>query len=84
MQATPRLEVVKYQEHREDVTVQLALDGTLAVPFTAGKEIFYSWPSEEERHTWLERTARTLIDIYGDARHGLQLSDYEVSQRAAA
>lgn len=66
------------------VTVQLALDQKLAVPITVDKCIFYGWPTEFERHAWLERTAQTMLDIYGDARDGRVLSDQEVSQRAAA
>lgn len=78
------LEVVKYREHGADsVTVQVALDGHLAVPCTVDRSIFWGF-EDTERHEWLARTARTLLDIYGDARDGRVLSDHEVQQRAAA
>lgn len=78
------LEMVKYQEPSADmVTVQLALHGELAVTLTVERAIFWGF-SELERHKWLARSARTLLDIYGDARDGRLLSDYEVQQRAAA
>jgi hypothetical protein len=78
------LEMVKYDEiGAEYVTVQVALLNHLAVPLTVEREIFWGF-SEQERHQWLERSARTLLDIYGDARDGRVLSDYEVQQRAAA
>jgi hypothetical protein len=78
------LELVRYEEIGANyVTVQLALREHLAVPLTVEREIFWGF-SERERHEFLSRSARTLLDIYGDARDGLVLSDYEVQQRAAA
>lgn len=77
------LELVNYSERAGMVTVQLALNEKLAVPCTVEREIFWGL-DEIERHQWLERCARTLLDVYGDARDGRVLSDYEVQQRAAA
>lgn len=78
------VELVKYDDACAGmVTVQLALRGNLAVPLTVEREIFWGF-DELERHQWLERCARTLLDVYGDARDGRVLSDYEVQQRAAA
>jgi hypothetical protein len=78
------LEMVRFQEHRDSVTVQVAFEGRLAVPLTVGREAFWSWPSDADRHEWLMRSARTLLDLYGDARDSQVLSDGEVTQRAAA
>jgi hypothetical protein len=78
------LELVKYAEPCAGlVTVQLAMRGRLCVPLTVEREVFWGF-EELERHQWLERSARTLLDVYGDARDGRVLSDYEVQQRAAA
>ena len=66
------------------VTVQLALRGNLAVPLTVEREIFWGFDELPSATSWLERCARTLLDVYGDARDGRVLSDYEVQQRAAA
>jgi len=77
------LELVKYREASGDmVTVQLALNEVLSVPLTVERGIFWGF-DEIERHKWLARCARTLLDIYGDARDGRLLSDYEAQQRAA-
>jgi len=78
------LEMVRYREHgAQAVTVQLALNEHLAVPMTVEREVFWGF-DEPERHKWLARCARTLLDVYGDARDGCVLTDYEVQQRAAA
>lgn len=77
------LELVTYKDHGKDVTVQLALHGLLAVPMTVQREVFWGY-EEKQQHEWLERCARTLLDIYGDARDGRVLSDHEVQRRAAA
>ena len=80
------LEVVRYQEHPRDrsVTLQVALGGILVHPFTMPKADFLSIGGERERNEFLERSARTLLDIYGDARDGRKLSDSEVQERTAA
>jgi hypothetical protein len=78
------LELVKYGEPCAGmVTVQLAMNEKLAVPLTVEREVFWGF-EELERHEWLKRCARTLLDVYGDARDGRVLSDHEVQQRAAA
>jgi hypothetical protein len=77
--------MVQFDQHSDAITVQIALDGQLAVPFTVSPEVFWGeFPDEISRHAFLARNARTLLDIYGDARHDRRLSDQEVSQRAAA
>lgn len=77
------LEVVSYMEHPRSnaVTVQLALNGTLAHPFTVNKADLMNFPDGKERNDFFERSAQTLIDVYGDARDGRQLSDSEVQAR---
>ena len=78
------LELVKYGEPCAGmVTVQLAMNEKLAVPLTVEREVFWGF-EQLERHEWLKRCARTLLDVYGDARDGRVLSDHEVQQRAAA
>ena len=79
------LEVVNYTEHprNNSVTLQLALNGTLAHPFTVAKADLMNFPEGDERNGFYERSARTLIDVYGDARDGRQLSDSEVQARTA-
>lgn len=77
------LEMVKFTEHgqRGAVTMQLALNGVLAHPFTMNKAEFLGFPDGKERDEFLKRSARTLIDVYGDARDGRRLSDSEVQER---
>ncbi len=79
------LEVVSYTEHPRNnaVTIQLALDNTLAHPFTIDKADLMNFPEGNERTEFFERSARTLLDVYGDARDGRQLSDSEVQARTA-
>lgn len=85
LKGVPELEMVKFAEDRDgSVTVQLALREQLAVPMTVERDVFWGWPSDMTRHEWLMRCAQTLLDIYGDARNGCVLSDYEVQQKAAA
>jgi hypothetical protein len=85
LKGTQGLELVRYDECANAlVTCQLALHGKLTVPLTVERAIFWGFSDEIERHHWLERCARTLLDIYGDARDGRVLSDHEVQQRAAA
>lgn len=43
---------------------------------------FHEWPSETEQVEFLKRQAQGLLDIFGDAREGLVLSDQEVMDRA--
>ena len=78
------LEMVDFRPNQNSVTFQVALDGKLAVPATISETEFWNWPSEVERHKFLARSARTLLDIFGDAREGRVLSDSEVSARATA
>jgi hypothetical protein len=78
------LEMVDFRPHSGSVTFQVALDGKLAVPATVSEAEFWNWPSEMERHKFLARSARTLLDIFGDARDNRVLSDSEVSARASA
>lgn len=77
------LELVTFHEDRHGVTVQLALDGKLAVPATIASADFWGHESEDARHKFLARSARTLLDIFGDAREARVLSDREVLARAA-
>ncbi len=79
------LEIVSYTERpgANAVTVQLALAGILAHPFTINKGDLMKFPDDEERNQFFERSARTLIDVYGDARDGRKLSDSEVQERTA-
>lgn len=80
------LEIVSYREHPAQgaVTVQLALHGVLAHPFSVNKADLERFPDGEERQAFFERSARTLLDVYGDARDGRKLSDQEVQERTAA
>ena len=66
----------------DSVTIQLAYQDRLIVPMTVDSEAFYDWPSEAEQVQFLKRSARTLLDIYGDARDGRVLSDQEALERA--
>jgi hypothetical protein len=79
------LEVVSYTDNprADSVTLQLALNGTLVHPFTLDKADLMSFPEGQERNDFFERSARTLLDVYGDARDGRQLSDSEVQERTA-
>jgi hypothetical protein len=76
--------MVRFDEHHGHVTVQVALEGQLAVPLTVEQAAFWAWPTDAARHQWLARSARTLLDLYGDARERRVLSDTEVQQIAAA
>lgn len=76
------LECVRIERHTDSVTIQLALRNVLAVPMTVENSAFYAWPSEQEQVEWLKRQTQGLLDIYGDARDGLVLSDQEVLERA--
>jgi hypothetical protein len=76
------LECVRLERHADSVTIQLALREKLAVPMTVESQAFYGWRSEEEQIRWLKRQTQGLLDIYGDAREGLVLSDQEVLTRA--
>lgn len=80
------LEIVRFTEHpaHSAVTVQLALDGVLAHPFSVNKADLLQFPEGDERKAFFERSARTLIDVYGDARDGRKFSDQEVQERTAA
>jgi hypothetical protein len=64
------------------VTIQLALRGRLCVPMTVDVAGFREWPTEAEQVEFLKRQAQGLLDIFGDARDGLVLSDQEVLERA--
>jgi len=77
------VEVVQYTEQPRNnaVTIQLALDGQLAYPFTVGKDDLMAFETEAERTEFLRRSARTLLDVYGDSRDGRRLSDLEVQER---
>lgn len=77
--------MVRYTEHgaQQAVTLELALDGVLAHPFTVSKADYFGFPSEEEREEFFKRSARSMIDVYGDARDGRRLSDLEVQERTA-
>jgi hypothetical protein len=77
------LECVRIERHPDSVTIQLALNDRLAVPMTVGNEDFFGlWNTESDQVAWLKRSARTLLDIYGDARDGRVLSDQEALERA--
>jgi hypothetical protein len=76
------MEVLRQGRGDGHITVQLALNGTLTVPLTVGDEVFWGFP-EAQRIEWLKRSARTMLDIYGDARDGRVLSDSEVLERTA-
>lgn len=79
----PSLEIVRYQERHGYITFQLALRGELAVDFTVDKPSFCEM-SEIEKVQFLERSAQSMIDIFGDARDGRILSDGEVQARSRA
>lgn len=64
------------------VTIQLAVNGKLAVPITVEDSDFFDYPSEAEQAAFLKRSAESMIRIYGDARDGRTLSDQEVLDRA--
>jgi hypothetical protein len=54
-------------DQSEWMVAQLAVDNTLAVPFSVGKPEIEHF-SEIELAQFLERQARSLIERYGDAR----------------
>lgn len=78
------LECVRMTRHPDSVTIQLAFQNKLAVPMTVENEAFFGWPTLADQIAWMKRQARALLEIYGDARDGLVLSDQEVLQRANA
>ena len=84
MSSESGLEIVHFTDRRGMVTVQVALHEKLAVPMTVSQQDFWAWPNDDERHEWLKRCARTLLDIFGDARDSRVLSDFEVQERASA
>lgn len=79
------LELISCRESRNgsSVTLQVAVGGVLAHPFSLGKDDFLNFPEGKVRDEFLQRSARTLIDVYGDARDGRRLSDSEVQERTA-
>ena len=73
------LEIVRCSDHGDFVTVQVALDGRLAVPMTVDRATWKgTFATDTLREQWLARSARTLLDIYGDAREDRRLSDRQV------
>lgn len=68
------------------ITLRLALGGQLAHDFSATSTDFWERERENPRVwiEWLKRSARSMLDIYGNARDGRVLPDSEAQRRAQA
>lgn len=61
-------EVLSVREQGEWMSVEVAVDGNLAIPFDVHKSDWRNYPDEDSRRAMLERQALGLLDTYGDAR----------------
>ena len=66
----PQVELLCYgRKQGEWHHVELALEGTLCVPFDVHASDWDSFHDDESRIRFLARQAQGLIDTYGDARY---------------
>lgn len=64
-------ELVQFKKDPDDpewYVAQLAISGTLCVPFSVGADVIGEMADEAQLMSYLENQASTLIEHYGDAR----------------
>jgi hypothetical protein len=81
---TNNLEILKCVKRGDYYDVQVALNGTLAPSMEIHAEAREQYPTEQAWIDYLTRCARSLIDIYGDARYPRHLSVPDVEAHALA
>lgn len=69
----PTIEIIRLTKSGEYYDAQLAIDGTLAIPMEVHASVREQYPREADFIQYLVRSAETMIDLYGDARHPQQL-----------
>jgi len=69
----PNVEIIRLQKSGEYYDAQLAVNGTLAVPMEIHASCREQYRTEAEFIAYLTRSAETMIDLYGDARHPQRL-----------
>lgn len=63
-----KVEILSIKENGEWVTVEMALDSQLVIPFDVHKSDWRSYREVKELEAMLARQAASLLATYGDAR----------------
>lgn len=74
-----QVEIVRYRKDGEYYDIQIALNGTLAPAMEVHASAREQYTTDALWFDYLERSAQSLIDIYGDARNPRPIELYDPS-----
>lgn len=77
-----KVEIIRFRKEGEYFDVQVAIDGVLAPAMEIHASSREQYREEQEFLDYIARSAQTMIDLYGDARHPLPAMAPELMESA--